>query len=92
MCFYCFGGSLSKGTAVGGAGSGGKVKRTGSCGGCGSSSADVSSTAVVAQPKASPKSVQVDREILPTWVTPSHYNVNITPDLESFNFSGVVDV
>ena len=33
-----------------------------------------------------------DREILPTWVTPSHYDVNITPNLETFKFSGVVNV
>ncbi|KAJ3295271.1 Aminopeptidase 2 mitochondrial [Borealophlyctis nickersoniae] len=32
------------------------------------------------------------REILPATVKPTHYNVNITPDLETFNFSGTVEV
>ncbi|KAI8825989.1 peptidase family M1-domain-containing protein [Fimicolochytrium jonesii] len=33
-----------------------------------------------------------EREILPATVKPSHYKVEITPDLVSFEFAGVVDI
>ncbi|ORZ34473.1 aminopeptidase [Catenaria anguillulae PL171] len=33
-----------------------------------------------------------EREILPTNVVPTHYNVELTPDLESFTFEGSVDI
>ncbi|KAL7753020.1 hypothetical protein RI367_001471 [Sorochytrium milnesiophthora] len=36
--------------------------------------------------------VNTDREILPSTVTPSHYVVNLTPDLDSFTFDGIVDI
>lgn len=33
-----------------------------------------------------------DRFLLPTTVTPSHYALQLTPDLQSFDFDGVVDI
>ncbi|KAJ1564901.1 Aminopeptidase 2 mitochondrial, partial [Cladochytrium tenue] len=32
------------------------------------------------------------REVLPTCVVPAHYTVSITPNLESFVFSGIIDI
>ena len=32
------------------------------------------------------------REILPDCVKPTHYTVNITPNLETCTFKGVVDI
>ena len=32
------------------------------------------------------------RQILPKAVTPSHYKVNITPNLSTFKFDGIVEI
>ncbi|KAI9175228.1 hypothetical protein H9P43_006589 [Blastocladiella emersonii ATCC 22665] len=37
-------------------------------------------------------STPADREIVPANVTPVHYTVNLTPDLEAFTFDGTVDI
>ncbi|KAJ3041844.1 Aminopeptidase 2 mitochondrial [Rhizophlyctis rosea] len=36
--------------------------------------------------------VATDREILPTTVLPTHYALDLTPDLETFKFKGTVDI
>jgi aminopeptidase N len=33
-----------------------------------------------------------DRFLLPSTVTPSHYALQLTPDLEAFDFDGIVDI
>lgn len=40
----------------------------------------------------SPPRTTADRCLLPSNVTPSHYSLELTPDLQTFDFDGIVDI
>lgn len=51
-----------------------------------------SAGAAAAASSSSPASNLFIRDVLPTNVRPTHYDLTITPDMESFVFDGRVDV